>query len=596
MAKMSDAPGEARRAERGSRILVIALVGAFLFGMLGFAVAVIDAQNEPAPTAVPAPSLPALPDTLPGAGEAAQDELPSPQARSSRILLALAEPSPSTPPSPVTSTPPVAALDPNASAAPGPSIAVAPVLEPATMPVVPVVSFWSKREGIHRGVVVRALKQGKLDGFKRVVVDDLVADALAAELGIELHPDVRRLDAPRVARAVSKGALGLLAAPSLGPSVRALEMEGRSLVGVERIKDSELWPLSVELEPGPGATWRQQDTWVLLAGGDAFTDRGVYDTVVRKGKGVDYPFDGGTAKVTGHGCCDPVFNDNVVPRYTLTGNKGAVRRLFRQAELAVANHEQPVTEQARFHSSGTRFSGQPALTRIFTRAGIDFLSLANNHIGDYGAEGIRATRRILRQHDIAFGGAGKDLDQARKVELLEANGTKVAIIPCLDIVRAYWAGDAKAGATPCVDQYIKKDIRKAKRAGAGVIVVFPHWGVEYTRQPLASMRKHAARWVEAGADLVIGAHSHVAGSIEEVEGVPVLYSLGNLIFDQHWSTDTMESAMLEATFHGHQVVELRLLPYIIHDTSQPNLLDPAKGEGRRLLLAMKKASSSWLDW
>jgi poly-gamma-glutamate synthesis protein (capsule biosynthesis protein) len=202
----------------------------------------------------------------------------------------------------------------------------------------------------------------------------------------------------------------------------------------------------------------------------------------------------------------------------------------------------------------------------------------------------------LRQNGIAFGGAGKDLDQARKVNSLDARGTQVAIIPCLDIVKVYWAEDGKAGATPCVDQYIKKDIRKAKRAGADVVIVFPHWGVEYTRQPLTAMRNHAQRWVDAGADLVIGAHSHVAGSIEDIDGSTVLYSLGNLIFDQHWSTNTMESALLEATFHGGELFELRLRPYIIHNTSQPNFLDPTKGAGRRLLLEMKAASKAWLDW
>jgi poly-gamma-glutamate capsule biosynthesis protein CapA/YwtB (metallophosphatase superfamily) len=76
----------------------------------------------------------------------------------------------------------------------------------------------------------------------------------------------------------------------------------------------------------------------------------------------------------------------------------------------------------------------------------------------------------------------------------------------------------------------------------------------------------------------------------------VLYSLGNLIFDQHWSTNTMESALLEATFHGGQLIELRLRPYIIHDTSQPNFLDPSKGEGRRLIKSIRAASSGWLDW
>jgi hypothetical protein len=110
------------------------------------------------------------------------------------------------------------------------------------------------------------------------------------------------------------------------------------------------------------------------------------------------------------------------------------------------------------------------------------------------------------------------------------------------------------------------------------------------------MRKHAARWAKAGADLILGAHSHVAGAIEEIEGVPVLYSLGNLIFDQHWSTNTMESALVEATFHGPRLLSLGLRPYIVHATSQPNLLDPSRGEGRKLLGSIRKASADWLDW
>ena len=576
---MTHLPEQAPRAERRSKILVLLLVGAFALSMLGFALAVIDA--DPERTEPPAPSLPAVIDLLP---------TPSPAAEASerRFLLALAETSPA----------------PLAASTPSPDPEASPVLiESVTveateslMPVVPVAGFWSKDDGLKRGTIRRALTQGELQGYRRVVVERSLVEGLEAELGIDIHADVRPLDADRVTRAVSNGALGLVAATSLGPSLRALDIDGRSLHGNERISDASDWPLSVTMDLAPAAAWDQSRTWVLVAGGDSFTDRGVYERVVREGKGVDYPFDGGTATVTGHGCCDPVFNDNIVPRYRLTGNKGAVRKLFKGAELAVVNHEQPVTEDWAHHRSGLRFSGKPDLTRIFTRAGIDFVSLANNHIGDYGAGGIADSRRILREHGLVVGGAGKDLDQARKLQLLEAKGTSVAIIPCLDIVKVYWASDDKAGATPCVDQYIKKDIRKARRAGADVIIVFPHWGVEYTRQPLESMRRHAARWVDAGADLVLGAHSHVAGSIEEIDGAPVLYSLGNLIFDQHWSTNTMESALLEATFHGDRLIELRLRPYIIHDTSQPNFLDPAKGEGRKLLLEMKQASSAWLDW
>jgi poly-gamma-glutamate capsule biosynthesis protein CapA/YwtB (metallophosphatase superfamily) len=565
---------DARRARQWSKLFVLALAGIFVFSMLGFALAVID--SEPDATEPSAPALPAVLDPV-------SSPSPAAEAAGRRFLLALTETSPS----------------PTAE----PTTGVADPVEPATadttassMPVVPVVSFWSKVDGLKRAKIRQALASGELRGFRRIVVAKPIADALERELGIELPESIGRVSPKRVAKAVRDGALGFVAATDLQPSLRALDIGGASLQGVGRVRDVADWPLSVTLELAPDEAWDRSRTWVLVAGGDSFTDRGVYETVVRERKGVDYPFAGGTATVTGHGCCDPVFNDNVVPRYRLTGNKGAVRQLFRGAELAMVNHEQPVTDGWAHHTSGFRFSGKPELTRILSRAGIDFVSLANNHIGDYGAKGIRDSRRILQRYGLVVGGAGADIKQARKVELLDAGGAKVAIVPCLDFVRAYWADKEGAGATPCVDQYIRKDIRKVRRAGADVVIVFPHWGVEYTRQPLDSMRKHAARWIDAGADMVLGAHSHVTGALEEIDGAPVLYSLGNLIFDQHWSTNTMESALLEATFHGDRLLELRLRPYIIHDTSQPNLLDASTGEGRRLLQEIRRASSGWLDW
>jgi poly-gamma-glutamate synthesis protein (capsule biosynthesis protein) len=463
------------------------------------------------------------------------------------------------------------------------------------LPVAPVVRWWSARDGLTRRDIVRALETGEAPRFRGVIVEDAIRESLAASLRVVVHEDVRQGDAAAVRRAVSRGFLGLVAATRLSPSLRALRVDGHSLLGIERLRDLGRWPLLVAADAGSEDGWDGSQTWVLVAAGDSFTDRGVHDAVVRRGKGLDYPFDGGTARVTGHGCCDPVFGDNVVPRYVLTGGRGLVRRVFRDADLAILNHEMPVTEGWDFHTRGFVFSGRPDLTRIFTRAGIDWVSLANNHIKDYGSEGIGDTRRILRRYGIAFGGAGRDLVQARRVSTLEAPGATVAIIPCVGVARAAWAGPTVSGGTPCLDRYLVPDIKRAS-SRADVVIVFPHWGVEYTRQPLPSMRAHAARWVKAGADLVLGAHSHVAGAIEDIEGTPVLYSLGNLIFDQDWSTNTMESAFVEATFHGDRLVGLELRPYIIHDASQPNLLDRASREGRRLLREVRTASAAWLDW
>ena len=204
------------------------------------------------------------------------------------------------------------------SQAPTDPLAAPPLVE-QDMPVVPVVRFWSTLDSISRRDLVRALETGRLAGMRRIVVEDAVHDALEGSLGIDIHPDVGRGDTRQVERAVRRGGLGLIPASGLTPALRPLAVDGHSLVGNERIRDAADWPLSVTLALPAGEGWDQARTWVLVAGGDSFTDRGVYDTVVRKGRGVDFPFDGGTARVTGHGCCDPVFNDNVVPRYVLTG-------------------------------------------------------------------------------------------------------------------------------------------------------------------------------------------------------------------------------------------------------------------------------------
>ena len=132
---MNDAPGEAHRAELSSKLLVIALVSIFIFGMLGFAVAVIDARNEPAPTDVPEPSLPAIP-TL-------DEAVPAEGASRSRILLALAETSPAPSPSPEPNSLPSMGTSQDQTS---PPIGSAPLVAdaPTTMPVVPVVSFWRR--------------------------------------------------------------------------------------------------------------------------------------------------------------------------------------------------------------------------------------------------------------------------------------------------------------------------------------------------------------------------------------------------------------------------------------------------------------------
>jgi poly-gamma-glutamate synthesis protein (capsule biosynthesis protein) len=157
-----------------------------------------------------------------------------------------------------------------------------------------------------------------------------------------------------------------------------------------------------------------------------------------------------------------------------------------------------------------------------------------------------------------------------------------------------FATTTSAGGLPCRSSLVVKDIKQAKKH-ADAVIVFAHWGHEYSRIPLGSQRDLAKEWVDAGATTVLGAHTHVAGAIEEIDGHVVVYSMGDFIFDQDWWTITMESFLPEMTFEGGRLVQMTLHPFVMADQAQPNLLNPATDDGKALLKAVRKASTH-LDW
>jgi hypothetical protein len=461
------------------------------------------------------------------------------------------------------------------------------------MPFVPVVRFWSTTETIDRSKLVAALK-GQDSGYDRVMIPTGDRAAIEGALGIRIADSVEEGDPAAIIAAVKRGALGLLRATDVEPSVRALGIDGKELFGNDRVKGLDGWPLTADVTTTPDRTWEQRTTWTLVAGGDSFTDRGVYERVVNRGKGMDYPSDGGTARVTGHYCCGPFVAGNEVPNYELTGNKGAFRRIVKGADLAIANHESPIPDDAVFHLHGFTFTSFPRLTEIFVRAGIDWFSLANNHILNAGGDGITDTRKNLDRFGIKYGGAGRNIAQARKISYLNVNGTKVAILACVE-GWGYAAGPSSAGSVPCKPRYMLPDIREA-REKADLVIVFPHWLQEYQNRPQEAERKMVATWIEAGADLVIGSGTHVVGSIEQIDNGLVLYSLGNFMFDMNWATYVMESVMPEMTFEGDRLVQVRLHPLLLHDQAQLNLLNPRTDDGKAIMQTIRRASKDWLDW
>ena len=462
------------------------------------------------------------------------------------------------------------------------------------MPIVPVVDFWSTDGSISMQGLTAAL-QGRDSGYSGVIVPADDRAAIQQALGTTIASSVQSGDVAAIESAVKGGALGLLRASDVGPTVRALALGGASLFGETRIDRLSDWPLVVTVQAPIDRAWDPSTTWTMVAGGDMTQDRGVRNTVLVKGKGIDYPFAGGTAVVTGHYCCSPSAVKDVVPSYRRTGNSGVVRQLIKGADLAIANLENPIPNNPQWHLSGYTFGGPPQTLPMLTHAGIDWVTIANNHIKDYGAVGIAQTIANLHRYGIPFGGAGKGIAQAGQISYLAAKGTRVAIVACLAFGPAVQAsGSGVSGALPCDNSYVVPRIQEA-RQHADLVIVFAHWGREYDRNPLKSQRKLAAAWVAAGAGLIIGSHTHYFGALEEIDGCPVIYSLGNFIYDQYWSTNTMESAIPEMTFEGNRLVQIRLHPDIILDQAQPNFLNPATDDGKVLMDAIRAASVK-LGW
>ncbi len=470
----------------------------------------------------------------------------------------------------------------------------------ADVPIVPVTSFRSAVFATSKKELAAVLA-GTSARYEALELVKGEADAILAALGVERPADAARLveatDATKLAADLAKNRkrLGFLRADVIGPGIRALSWGGKTLFGVDRLTRTADWTLRARLPSAlAGQAFDASKTWTLVAGGDIMLDRGVAQTLTIKGKGADFPFDGGSAEITSR-CknCSSMGWD--LPRTRRTGDAGALRHLVKGADLAIANFENPAPNNPRYHTSGTVFSADPKLIKGLANAGLDWVGLANNHIGDAGGAGILQTITNLKKNGIRSGGAGKDIAAARTPSILEAGGVKVAIL-AYDTIAKYYTADADSpGSARLTAKVVKADVKKARAAGADVVIVFPHWGTEYDPTPFAGQQALARASIDAGADMVIGNHAHWAAAMELYEGKPIWYALGNFVFDQTWSEPTMEGVTLELTFRGKQLVQARMRPHIILDKAQPNLMDPA-GSGKVVMGQIFAASKGLLPW
>lgn len=209
-----------------------------------------------------------------------------------------------------------------------------------------------------------------------------------------------------------------------------------------------------------------------------------------------------------------------------------LQEVWAGASLVCANLEGPLV------TGGTPVLGKCTLRSapewaVFMReAGINVVSLANNHIMDYGVAGLESTLQALDAAGIRHVGAGRDIAEAQSPLFLECNGLQVAILARTSVVVSSpsYAGVGQAGVA-WLDEVETLASITACRRQADLVVLLVHWGMEEHCYPTPTQRHLARRFVEAGIDLILGHHPHVLQGYERLGNAAVAYSLGNLILD-----------------------------------------------------------------
>jgi len=273
-----------------------------------------------------------------------------------------------------------------------------------------------------------------------------------------------------------------------------------------------------------------------------------------------------------------------------------VRELIQGADLSVGTFNATMSDQVEHTGCMWTYQlvGSPQNADALGRAGFDVMSVATNHIKDCGLMkswcdfAFFDTLDNLRRVGILPVGGGENLDLALKPVVVTVNGLRFGFVSLGDskMNEIVFAAPDNPGIAYLNEENIKLAV-KAAREQADVVIALPHWGSEDIIIPNWWQREQAKWLVEAGADVVVGNHTHVLQAIGELEGVPVFYGLGNFVFDQGLR-DHRQGAILLVKFKGTQYVGYELIPTHVDPDGRVHIAD--KEEAAEILERVEQAS------
>lgn len=229
------------------------------------------------------------------------------------------------------------------------------------------------------------------------------------------------------------------------------------------------------------------------------------------------------------------------------------------ADLVLANLETPITTRGKKLPKKWNFRAPARRLRALRRAGIGLLNLANNHVMDYGTQGLLDTLAALDLAGLIHVGAGRDKDSAFEPVIAGVNGVRVGVLGATSTFpEEAWAGKRRPGVAFADPDDLARAVRKAK-GRCDVLVVSFHGGTELAEEPNETQREASRAAIDAGADLVLGHHPHVVQPVEVYKGRFIAHSLGNFLFVSP-APATRWGVIARAVLSKNGVVELEFVP------------------------------------
>lgn len=260
---------------------------------------------------------------------------------------------------------------------------------------------------------------------------------------------------------------------------------------------------------------------------------------------------------------DILLSSYVLNNYEKSGINGILseelQSEMQNADITMVNEEFPFSNRGtQAQDKQFTFRVDPGYVKILQEMGIDVVTVANNHALDYGTDALSDTFQTLDNAGIAYVGAGDNLERASQPYVIKAGGKTFGFLAASRVIpEVSWNIDNRQPGMLCTydSAELCNAIQKAKET-CDYVVVYVHWGIERENTPQDYQRQLGKAYIDAGADMVIGAHPHVLQGIEYYNGKPIIYSLGNYIFNQEINS----TVLLKTTITPENEITLQLIP------------------------------------